>query len=327
MHVLVTGGSGFLGSHVAEQLARAGHSVRALVRKSSDTKFLKLLPGVELAYGAVEDKDAVARAIDGVDAIVHSAGLVKAKRPAEFAAINVDGTRNLLELALERRAAIKRFVFVSSLAAHGPSDDGAAIAHDREPRPVTEYGRSKLAAELLVRAAKDDLTVTTIRPPVIYGPRDHEMFLMFDSVAKGFLPIPNGSQKLSIVAGEDAAAACVKALEVEHDSGRAYYLEDGAVYTQPQMADVLEKVFGKKAFRIALPFALLKVAAHASALYGRVRDKAVIFTPDKVNELRAAHWVCSAEPIRRELGWAPTMQWEEGARRTAAWYREQGWLR
>jgi len=327
MNVLVTGASGFLGSHVAEQLARKGHAVRCLVRKSSDVSFLKMLPGVELAYGAVEDRDAVAKAADGVDAIVHSAGLVKAKTAADFVATNVEGTRNLLEMALDRRSHIRRFVFVSSLAAHGPSLDGAPIADDCEPRPVTEYGRSKLAAERLVTDAKKDLAVTVIRPPAIYGPRDREMLVFFESVAKGFIPIPNGTQKLSMIYGEDAAAACVRALEVEHESGRAYYVEDGAVYTQPEMIDALERVLGKRAFRMSVPLGLLKVAAHASALYGRVLDRAMMFTPDKVNELGAPHWVCSAASIRRELGWSPSVQWEEGARKTAAWYRENGWIR
>lgn len=327
MHVLVTGGSGFLGSHVAEQLAKKGHAVRCLVRKSSDTSFLKEISGVELAYGAVEDKDAVAKAVAGVEAIVHCAGLVKAKKPADFVATNVDGTRNLLEVALDRRKETRRFVFVSSLAAHGPSDDGAPIALDRDPRPVTEYGRSKLAAEKLVTAAKDDLEVTTIRPPAIYGPRDREMFVFFESVAKGFVPIPNASQKLSMIYGEDAASACVRALEVDHESGRGYYVEDGAVYTQPEMIDALERVLAKKPLRMSVPLGLLKVAAHASALYGRVLDKAMMFTPDKVNELGAPHWVCSAESTRRELGWVPSVQWEEGARRTAEWYRGAGWIR
>jgi nucleoside-diphosphate-sugar epimerase len=327
LHVLVTGASGFVGSHVAEQLLADGHVVRCLVRKSSDKSFLEKL-GVELAYGAIEDKDAVAKAMGGIDAIVHSAGLVKAKRPEEFAKTNVEGTRNLLEVALDRRAQMKRFVFVSSLAAHGPSLDGAPIADDREPNPVTQYGRSKLDAERLVTAAKDDLAVTVIRPPSVYGPRDREMLVFFDAVSKGFMTVlGDGSQTLSVVYGEDVASACKKALVVEHESGRAYYVEDGQTYTQPQMADVLEKVLGKRALRLKVPIGVVRVASYGSALYGRIANKAMMFTPDKVNELGAPHWVCSAEPIRRELGWSHSVTWEEGARRTAEWYRREGWIR
>ncbi len=328
MKVLVTGGTGFLGSHVAAQLVSKGHVVRALVRKSSNVKFLSTLSGVELAYGAVEDKDAVARAAEGVDAIVHSAGLVKAKRPDDFVATNVEGTRNLLEVAVDRRASIKRYVFVSSLAAHGPSHDGAPIPHDREPSPVTEYGRSKLAAERLVTAAKADLAVTTIRPPTIYGPRDTEMLAFFEAMSMGVLPIMGaGTQKLSVVYAEDCARACIAALEVEHESGRAYYVEDGGAYTLSEMADLFAEGTGKRPLKVKIPIPVLRAAAFGNELWAKIRDEARIFTRDKVNELAAPHWVCSSEPIRDELRWAPEVPWRDGARRTAAWYREAGWIR
>jgi nucleoside-diphosphate-sugar epimerase len=122
MKVLVTGGSGFLGSHVAEQLTQAGHTVRALVRKSSNRKFLSTLKNVELAEGAVDDRDSVFEAMKGgVDAVIHSAGVVKAKNEADFFACNTRGTVNLLEAAIEHAPNLKRFVHVSSLEARGPS--------------------------------------------------------------------------------------------------------------------------------------------------------------------------------------------------------------
>jgi nucleoside-diphosphate-sugar epimerase len=123
LKVLVTGASGFLGSHVAEQLSQAGHEVVALVRKSSNRKFLETLPNVNFAYGAVEDAHAVDQAVRGVDAIVHSAGLVKARGEAEFEKTNVEGTKNLLASVRNHAPGLKRFVFVSSLTAVGPSHD------------------------------------------------------------------------------------------------------------------------------------------------------------------------------------------------------------
>src|SRR5229473_1597583 len=168
MKVLLTGGSGFLGSWVAEQLAAEGHLVRALVRPASDRRALEKLPGVQFAPGAIEDRASLAPAVDGVDAIVHVAGIVKARRPADFFAVNTQGTRNLLDAALER-GGLKRFVYVSSLAAMGPSADGQPVHEGAEPRPVTHYGRSKLEAERSVMAASDRLPVTVIRPPLIYG--------------------------------------------------------------------------------------------------------------------------------------------------------------
>src|ERR1700722_12501724 len=187
MKVLVTGASGFLGSHVADQLTRGGHDVRALVRKSSKRDFLERLDRIEFAYGSVEDAAKVADAVKGVDAIIHSAGLVKARSPEEFHRTNVDGTRNLIEAAKVHAPKLRRFVLVSSLAAAGPSLDGVPLDRDGAG-PVTHYGRSKLEAERVVLAAKDSLPVTILRPGAIYGPRDQEILVFFKSVKSGVLP-------------------------------------------------------------------------------------------------------------------------------------------
>jgi len=229
MRVLLTGGSGFLGSFVAERLATEGHVVRALVRPRSERKVLDRLPRVELAPGAIEDRASLGAAVDGVDAVVHVAGIVKARRPAEFFEVNTQGTRNLLEAAMRRP--VPRFVYVSSLAAVGPSADGTPVPDDVEPRPVTHYGRSKLEAERAVLAAKDRLHVTVVRPPLIYGPRDRETLAFFTSVRNGVLPMTgDGTNTLSVVYVEDCAAAVVRVLHAQGvPSGRSYFVDDGSV--------------------------------------------------------------------------------------------------
>jgi len=328
MKVLVTGASGFLGSHVAEQLSQAGHDVVALVRKSSNRKFLETLPNVNFAYGAVEDARAVDEAVRGVDAIVHSAGLVKARGEAEFEKTNVEGTKNLLASARNHAPGLKRFVFVSSLAAVGPSRDGSPVQPDREPQPVTHYGRSKLRAEQAVLAAKGELPVTVIRPPMIYGPRDNETFAFFQTVSRRVLPyLGDGKNTLSIVYAADAANACVRAIFADVPSGSLYFVDDGKVYVWRDMLAELERVLERRAFlRVPIPFFVLRGAAVASEGYGRIRGKAVMLTRDKINELSAPHWVCDAQKTRTDLGWIPQVEWTKGARRAADWYRQEGWL-
>src|SRR6185369_4013841 len=170
MTILVTGGSGFLGSHIIEQLSQAGRPVRALLRRSSDTKFLRSLSNVELVDGAIDDRASLERAVAGVEAVVHSAGLVKARNLDEFMRVNARGTENLLAACLPLGNSLKRFVQVSSIAVGGPSDAyGNPFSVDATPRPVTDYGRSKLAAERAVLSKQDQLKVTVIRPPAIYG--------------------------------------------------------------------------------------------------------------------------------------------------------------
>src|SRR5258705_10830266 len=172
MRVLLTGGSGFLGSFTAEQLAADGHIVRALIRPHSDKRVLEKLPRVEFAAGAIEEPDSLLIAAENVDAVVHVAGIVKARKPDDFFQVNAQGTRNLVAAAIQR--GVRRFVYVSSLAAVGPSLDGTPVPDDAEPRPVTHYGRSKLEAARAGRAAEDRLPAAVFRRPRAHGPRHRE---------------------------------------------------------------------------------------------------------------------------------------------------------
>jgi nucleoside-diphosphate-sugar epimerase len=328
MRVLLTGGSGFVGSYVAEQLAVLGHTVRALVRPQSDSKFLKTLKNVELAPGAIEDRASLDSAVRGVDAVVHVAGLVKARRPEEFFAVNAEGTKNLLGAAEAYTSGLKRFVYVSSLSAVGPSPDGKPIPDDSPPRPVTQYGRSKLAGEQAVLAAKDRIPVTVIRPPLIYGPRDRETLAFFTSVKRGVLPVlGDGTNTLSVVYGEDCASAIVRAVLTDGPSGRTYFLDDGSVHVwRDALADV-EKALGRRAFfRVGLPMPAVVVAAAATQLYGKVTRTAQMLTLDKLNELKQRHWVCAGTGARRDLGWQPRTTWPDGVAKAVTWYQKAGWL-
>ncbi len=326
MTVLVTGATGFLGSHVVEQLARSGRAVRALARKTSDTRFLVSL-GVEIAEGAIEDRDAVARAARGVTGIVHAAGLVKARSPEEFMRTNHGGTQNLLEAALEEPA-LERFVLVSSLSALRPSDgSGTPIPEDAEPHPVTEYGKSKLAAEHAARALEGRIPITIVRPPAIYGPRDREILAFFKSMKLGILPLLGSTQnKLSMIYGSDCAAACIAALAARLPSGTALHVDDGQVHTMQELIERAEAAMGSRArLRFHLPRRLVETAALGAELYGRATNRAVMLTRDKCNEL-FEQWVCDGARARGLLGWQPEVRFADGIERTVRWYREAGWL-
>jgi nucleoside-diphosphate-sugar epimerase len=329
MRVLLTGGSGFLGSYVAEKLAIGGHVVRALVRPKSERRFLEKLPGIEFAPGAVEDAASLKPAADGVDAIVHVAGIVKARSPEEFFAVNTQGTRNLLDVAVASEGKVKRFVYVSSLAAVGPSHDGKPVHEDAEPKPVTHYGRSKLEAERAVLAAADKLPVTVIRPPMIYGPRDRETLAFFTSVKNGVLPMMgDGTNTLSVIYGEDCADAVARAATaVDAPSGRAYFVDYPEVLVWKDALKEVEAAMGKRAFvRFGMPMGAIKVAAAATQLWGRVTNTAQMLTLDKVNELTQPHWVCEGSGARKDLGWTPKTSWAQGVKATVEWYRAEGWL-
>jgi nucleoside-diphosphate-sugar epimerase len=325
MRVLVTGASGFLGGHVVELLSRRGDRVRALVRSTSKRNHLESLPDVELFEGAVEDVERLDKALDGVDAVVHAAALVKARSTDEFFAVNMGGTSNLIEAS--RGRSLKRFVYVSSLEACGPSADGSPVSPDQE-NPISAYGRSKLAAEKVVLAAKDDIPVVILRPGAIYGPRDGEIFEAFKSIQRGLLPLVAGGEAKAVwIYATDCAAACVRAIDANVPSGRAYFVDDGyGPVAQRQMLADAERAMGKRALvRANLPVPFLMTVARAVEALGQVTNRPVMLTREKANVL-LQHWVSSSEVTRRELGWEPKVPWPEGVERAVRWYRENGWL-
>ncbi len=329
MKVLVTGASGFLGSHVAERLTKAGHQVRVLVRSTSNRKFLDTLPGLEIAEGSVEDAARVDAAVQGVDAIVHSAGVVKALSAADFHATNVGGTQNLLEAARKHVRAggtLKRFVHVSSLEASGPSRDGEPVALAQE-EPCTEYGRSKLLAEKACLAFKDDLAITILRPTAIYGPRDGELLEAFKAVKRRVLPLTgDGTTKYTFVYGPDCAEACIRAIDAEVPSGATYFVADGDVWEQRASMMKIEDALEQRAImRAGVPFGVMRAAAFFVEAYGKAANKPVMLTREKVAMLEN-HFVCDATETRAALGWTPEVRWPEGTRLTARWYQEHGWL-
>jgi nucleoside-diphosphate-sugar epimerase len=327
MKVLVTGASGFLGSHIAETLAAQGHDLRLLLRRESSRRFLKGLP-YEEAEGDVCRPDSLLPAVKDIDVVVHAAGLIKARSEAEFARVNAGGTANLLAAASAAAPDLKRFVYVSSLAAQGPSADGRPRSPDAPPQPITAYGRTKLAGEEATRASFLASRSVIFRPPVIYGPRDPALLPFFKLVRWGLAPLlADDRNRISIVYGQDAASAIAAAAVAEADvAGKTYTLDDGSVYSWQEMLAAVEEALGRRALKLHAPVWSFQAAAAACEAFALVTRRPVSLTREKVREMAQRHWVCSHEELSRDLGWTPQVDLREGARWTAAWYRAQGWL-
>lgn len=327
MTVLITGGSGFLGSYVAERLASQGVDCRALVRGTSDTRFLTSLPNVTLVRGDLADVETLRPALRGVDGVIHVAGLVKARRSVDFHRTNVVGTDNLMRAVASETPNVRRVVVVSSLAAAGPSVDGVPVSRG-SVAPVTRYGRSKAAAETVAREASNRLPITILRPAAIYGPRDREILAFFRAVKWGILPLTSSlDARLSMVYGADCASACVAALGADVESGSIWYVEDGETRTFAELITSIETAMERRAWlRVPIPSPILWWAAMVTEVFGAVARRPVMFNRDKLNELGASHWVCSAVQTRTAIGWEPCVTFAQGAIQTAAWYHEAGWL-
>jgi nucleoside-diphosphate-sugar epimerase len=325
MKVLLTGASGFVGSHVLDRLVELGIPTAILLRQSSSRRFIEsCLPRVEVREGTVGDLRSLEEAMAGITHVIHCAGLVKALRIEEFYTVNQLGTRALIEAA--NRAGISRLVHVSSLAAAGPGTAETPMRETDPPQPVSEYGKSKLAGEQEVERGCRAAWVI-VRPPAVYGPRDGEFLRLFEAVKSHLLPdFGGGRQALSLVYVKDLAEAIVRCLESPGAKGRTYFAAGTEVASATQFAELVAQELGVWTFRLPLPVGLLWPVCVLQEAVSRLTGRPNVLSLQKYAEIRAPGWVCDGSRLRSELGIDCATSLPEGIRQTAGWYRAEGWL-
>ncbi|MFI5209250.1 MAG: NAD-dependent epimerase/dehydratase family protein [Gemmatimonadales bacterium] len=327
MKALVTGATGFVGSHLVDHLVARGDEVTAMVR--SPGKAARVLPStVRLVEGDLHSLAALAAAAGGQDVVYHVAGMIAARSEAEFLHANRDGTMHVVDAirAAGRRA---RLVLVSSMAAGGPARRGEWLTGSETPRPVTSYGRSKLAGEEVVRAS--GLRWSIVRPPLVYGPRDLEVLKVFQLSRLPVTPVfGDGLQELSVIHVADLARALVAAALAEAALGGTYYACHPEVVTTTGFVRAVARAVrpGRSSDPLllklprAVAWAALTVTGTAAALSG----KATVLSPGKLNELFVPAWTGDPAPLTRASGWSAAIPLAEGLASTAQWYREAGLL-
>jgi nucleoside-diphosphate-sugar epimerase len=323
---LVTGASGFIGSALVEKLAGQGARVKCLMRKTSSRQWLTHLP-VELVDGDLFATEVLSRSLEDVTHVYHLAGLTKARHREEFFHSNSDGTKNLLEAAARSCKHLQRFVYVSSLAAAGPSFNGTAVTEADSPHPVSLYGESKLAGEHACTAMGNQLPWTIVRPPAVYGPRERDIYTYFQQVNWGLrLQLGSAERWLSMVYVDDLVGGMIAAAEHPKGVGETYFVANTQPCEWTDLGRIIAKALGRKAIRLVLPAWSASVLAVAGEVVSAITGKPPLLGFEKIRELRQPGWVCSSEKIAAHVGFRCTVSLEEGAARTAAWYREQKWL-
>jgi 2-alkyl-3-oxoalkanoate reductase len=323
--VLLTGASGFLGSHIADRLAREDVTLRLMLRPASSLRFLDDVAGkYERVEGDLRNEAFMAVALKGVDCVIACGGLTWARTEAEYQAVNAVGTQRLVTASLA--AGVKHFVYISSLAAQGPSPDGKPVPPE-QTHPISAYGRSKRDGETPVLAAKDTMSVAILRPPIIYGPRDEAFMPLYRAIRwLRLMPLyGDGLNQLTFVHALDCADAAVRLALAHTPPGAIYSVSDGAPRTWRDVAKAYAKAVGRKPLMLNVPPFLYHGA-------GAIGDTLIRLTPfqlpidaEKVREMRQRYWVCDHDAITRDLAWAPQYDIESGMAQTAAWYKAHGW--
>ena len=325
MKAFVTGGTGFVGSHLVEELQRRGYDeVRCLVR--SDLKWLDGL-GATPVRGDLFDAEALREGVRGVDAVFHVAGLTRAPTQEALDRANVAGTLNLLDAVREAAPEVGRVLVTSSLAAAGPSTERPLTEAD-PLRPITRYGRSKEAMEAAVQERFRDLSVTIVRPPVVYGPREADIFTIIKTAdQRRLFPIVGDGHEpqLSLVHVRDLVRGMADAVEAETAAGETYFLGSEAYYTWNEIRDTIVRALGKPVLKVNVPVPLVGTVGAIVEGVGRLMGEYPPLNRDKAREAKAS-WLCSVAKARRELGYCQSIELEEGMAETVAWYRAQGWL-
>lgn len=328
MKALITGATGFIGSHVADALKAKGYDIRCTTRSSSKLQWLDG-KGYELVSAVLSEPDSLRKAVEGVDVIIHSAGLVAARNEAEFLKANRDGTKNLLEAAYKFNPNLKRFLHVSSQTVAGPSSSlEEPKTEDMELFPITAYGRSKKAAEAEVMKFSEKMPVTIVRPSAVYGPRDTATFQIFQTVNKGLATLIGFNRKyVNIVHSADLTNGIVAAAESENSISQKYFLASEDIYNWTQIMEAMTKALGKKrVLRMRIPHAVVFSVAGLTEFFGRFSQKPPIFNFDKGRDFVQTFWTCSVEKAKKDFGYKQNLTLEQGMIETAQWYKENRWL-
>ncbi len=324
MTAFVTGGTGFIGSHLVDNLLGEYRSdqVRCLVRNHDRWLTGKSVTRVHSDLFNLSD---MRRALQGVEIVYHIAGMVKAPSERELLHANVEATETLIRLAA--KSGVKKVIVLSSLAAVGPSN-GSPVTETVPMNPISSYGRSKMKMEEMIRSLDlPDMTITILRPPAVYGPREEQIYTWFKLLNKRFSPVigDGTSPRLSMIYVSDLIRGIRLAEKIEQPGVYTFFLTGPEIVNWNQIRKIGSKVLGKRSIPLYIrPNWVSKIAGaveSTASLFGAYPA----FNREKAREM-VHEWTCSSRKAETELGYRPEVDLEEGISRTIHWYKKHHWL-
>jgi len=323
--VLVTGATGFVGSHLAESLLADGHTVRLLIRDPRRLRWFKP-DSFEIVIGDVTSELAINEAVREVDVVIHCAGVTKSANADEFYRVNDQATRALA--CASEKANVKRFVLCSTLAVCGPSGSVRALTESDPELPITNYGRSKFAGECGVREELKNTKWIVLRPPAVMGPRDEQFVPLYKMMLRWRIYTEVGTAKrlYSMIGVHDLVRGLKRAAFTETGMRETYFVALPNPYEWKSVAEAYAVVTGKMPARVVVPEFFSRAIGFFGDMSMKLTGKAALLGSEKVCEILATGWACDVNKIERELSFRCQDSIEDVVRATHDFYVKQRWI-
>lgn len=326
MKAIVTGGTGFIGSSLIEKLVAKHYQVFCIAKDEMHATDLKAL-GVEIVLKDINDGVYWEPLLSDADYIFHVAGVTRAKCDSDYYDGNFKATRRIARLSAAICRKLKRFIYVSSLTAVGPSFDEKPIEENSPYHPVSIYGKSKMLGELEVLKLKDRLPFTILRPSGVYGPRDREMLSYISMIQKGIQPLIGfGTKWLNLIHRDDLVDGIIQAAESTAAENEIFFLGGEKNYTTEEIGDAIAAVLHKSRLKFPLPESLVYLIGSITETVGKISGQEVFFNRQKVAEAVQTYWTCSVAKAKARFGFQEKFSLQEGMQDTCRWYRQHQWL-
>jgi dihydroflavonol-4-reductase len=327
MKSFITGGTGFLGSHLVDELLKKNHEIYCLIRKTSNLRWLKDKK-VTFIESEKENYEDISDIIKEANYIFNVAGVVKSKTYEGFERGNYLNTKYLLELALKVNNNLSKFIHISSLTVSGPNKSEKPVTEDDIPNPITTYARTKLKAEEEVMKYKDKFPITIIRPPAIFGPRDAEILIYFQTFLKGLNSLIGIKEKyLSLIYVKDLVQGIMLAAEKAESNGEIFFISSDKEYSWKEISDVTAKVTNKKPIKIRIPHFVVYTVGFSAELFSFFSKSAPTLNIEKCKDITRKRWVCSNAKAKKLLGFEEKYDLISGFTETVNWYKENNWIK
>lgn len=331
--VLVVGAGGFAGGFFVAEGLRRGYEVWAGVRESTSRRWLDD-PAIRFLTLDFDNPESMRRSLASAlpegerwDWIIYNLGATKCLNFADFNKINYLYLREFTDALHDVGMLPEKMLYMSSLSAMGPGDEKGytPFTETMIPHPNTRYGASKLKAEMWL--ATCGIPTVIFRATGIYGPRDKDYFLMFESIRKGFdFSVGFRRQVLTFIYVEDLARAAYDAL-AKAPAGQTYNVAEPQAYTQKEFRQIATEAMGCRAIGVKLPLWMVRAVSTVAEKWGVLRMKPSTLNRDKFNIMKQRNWGADISKARRDFGFTPEISLREGVRRAVEWYRKEGWMK